>query len=165
MMRMARGHPAYVAAFMVLTAVVTVIVMPVGVPLLVPGAAVNTWDSARPLVLFVLAPVLAGTAVRGLWPPAAARLEPVVAAITRIATLALLVLVGIMHGRGVLDAVGSHAILAQVVFVAVVTVLAHLAGAGLIAPQRGVVTVGMSTRSIGAALAPLAALSLIPAPW
>jgi len=162
MMRMARGDPAYVAAFMVLTAVVTVIVMPVGVPLLVPGAAVNTWDLARPLLLFVLAPLLAGTAVRGLWPHAAARLEPVVAAITRIATLALLVLVGVIHGRGVLDAVGSHAILAQVVFVAVVTVLAHLAGAGLSAPQRGVVTVGMATRNIGAALAPLAAIESDP---
>ena len=162
MMRMARGDPAYVAAFMVLTAVVTVIVMPVGVPLLVPGAAVNTWDLARPLLLFVLAPVLAGTAVRGLWPRAAARLEPVVAGITRIATLALLVLVGILHGRGVLDAVGSHAILAQVVFVAVVTVLAHFAGAGLSAPQRGVVTVGMATRNIGAALAPLAAIEPDP---
>jgi BASS family bile acid:Na+ symporter len=162
MMRMARGDPAYVAAFMVLTAVVTVVVMPIGVPLLVPGAAVSAWDLARPLLLFVLAPVLAGTAVCGLWPHAAARLEPVVTTIARIATLALLVLVTVMYGRGVLDAVGSHAILAQVVFVAVVTVVADLAGAALHAPQRGVLTVGMSTRNIGAALAPLAAIERDP---
>jgi len=162
MMRTAGGDPAYVAAFMVLSAVVTVLVMPVGVPLLVPGATVSAWDLARPLLLFVLAPLLAGTAVRGLWPHAAERLEPAVAAVARVATLIMLVLVTIMYGRGVLDAVGSHAILAQVVFVAVVTVVAHLAGAALSAPQRVVVTVGMSTRNIGAALAPLAAIERDP---
>jgi BASS family bile acid:Na+ symporter len=138
MMRRAGGDPAYVAAFMVLTAVVTVIVMPIGVPLLVPGAAVSAWDLARPLVIFVLAPMLAGTAVRGLWPHAAMRLEPVVTAIARVATVVMLVLVIITYGRGVLDAVGSHAILVQLIFLAAVTLVADLAGAALGAPQRNV---------------------------
>jgi hypothetical protein len=73
----------------------------------------------------------------------------------------LLVLVTILYGRGVLDAVGSHAILAQVVFVVMVTVVADLAGAALHAPQRAW-TVGMSTRNIGAALALLAAIEPDP---
>jgi len=162
MMRKAGGDPAYVAAFMVLTAVVTVIVMPIGVPLLVPGAAVSAWDLARPLLLFVLSPLLAGTAVRGLWPDAAARLEPVVAAIARIATLVMVVLVIVTYGRGVVNAVGSYAILTQLIFLAAITLAADLAGAALSAPQRNVLTVGMSTRNIGAALAPLAAIESDP---
>ena len=47
-------------------------------------------------------------------------------------------------------------------FVAVVTVVTDLAGAVLSAPQRNVLTVGMSTRNIGAALAPLAAIEPDP---
>jgi BASS family bile acid:Na+ symporter len=66
----------------------------------------------------------------------------------------MLVLVTITYGRGVLDAVGSHAILTQALFVALVTVVADLAGAVLSASQRNVLTVGMATRNIGAALAP-----------
>ena len=162
MMRIARGDPAYVAAFMVLSAAVTVIVLPLGVPLLIPGATANAWDIARPLILLVLAPMVTGTALRGLWPHAAARLEPMVAVIARVATLVMLVLVTITYGRGVLNAVGSHAILTQLLFVAVVTVVTDLAGAVLSVPQRNVLTVGMSTRNIGAALAPLAAIEPDP---
>ena len=68
MMRIARGDPAYVAAFMVVSAAVTVIVLPLGVPLLIPGATANAWDIARPLALLVVAPMVSGSAIRGLWP-------------------------------------------------------------------------------------------------
>ena len=158
MMRIARGDPAYVAAFMVVSAAVTVLVLPLGVPLLIPGATANPWDIARPLLLLVVVPMVSGSAIRGLWPDVAARVEPVVSHIARAVTMVMLVLVTLVYGRGVLNAVGSHAILTQLMFVAAVTLLTDLAGAGLGAPQRNVLTVGMSTRNIGAALAPLSAI-------
>jgi len=162
MMRVARGDPAYVAAFMAVSAVVTAIVLPLGVPLLIPGATANPWDIARPLALLVVAPMVSGSAIRGLWPGVAARLEPIVSRIARVVTMVMLVLVVLVYGRGVWDAVGSHAILVQLIFVAAVTLIADLAGAALGAPQRNVLTVGMSTRNIGAALAPLAAIEPDP---
>lgn len=158
MMRIARGDPAYVAAFMVASAAVTVVVLPLGVPLLIPGATANPWDIARPLALLVVAPMVCGSAIRGLWPGVAARLEPVVSGIARVVTMVMLVLVTLVYGRGVMNAFGSHAILAQLLFVAVVTLVSDLAGAALGATQRNVLTVGMSTRNIGAALAPLSAI-------
>jgi len=86
----------------------------------------------------------------------------VVAAIARIATLVMVVLVIVTYGRGVVNAVGSYAILTQLIFLAAITLAADLAGAALSAPQRNVLTVGMSTRNIGAALAPLAAIESDP---
>jgi len=162
MMRLARGEPAYVAAFMAVSAAVTAILLPLGVPLLISGATANPWDIARPLALLVVAPMVSGSAIRGLWPGVAARIEPIVSRIARVVTMVMLVLVILVYGRGVLDAVGSHAILAQLLFVAAVTLVADLAGAALGAPQRNVLTVGMSTRNIGAALAPLSAIEPDP---
>jgi len=162
MMRLAGGDSAYVAAFMAVTAGVTAILLPLGVPLLIPGASANPWDIARPLILLVVAPMVAGSVIRGLWPGIAARVEPIVVRIARAVTMVMLVLVTVVYGRGVWNAVGSHAILAQLIFVAAVTLIADLAGAALGAPQRNVLTVGMSTRNIGAALAPLSAIEPDP---
>jgi len=162
MMRLAGGDSAYVAAFMAVTAGVTAILLPFGVPLLIPGASANPWDIARPLILLVVAPMVAGSVIRGLWPGIAARVEPIVVRIARAVTMVMLVLVTVVYGRGVWNAVGSHAILAQLIFVAAVTLIADLAGAALGAPQRNVLTVGMSTRNIGAALAPLSAIEPDP---
>jgi bile acid:Na+ symporter, BASS family len=162
MVRTARGDPAYAAAFMILSAVTTAAVMPVALPLLVPGLSADPWAVARPLLLFVLGPLLAGTAVRGLRPQAADRLAPPTAAVTRGAALALMLFIVFAHGRGVMDAIGSYAIATQVLFVVLVTIAADRLGAGLPDAQRSVLTIGLCTRNLGAALAPLAAIDRDP---
>jgi BASS family bile acid:Na+ symporter len=159
--REAHGDPAGMAAFIVLTTVATVLIMPLAVPLILTDAA-DPWDVARPLVLFVLLPLLAGTALRAFDPRAADAVRAPVAAVARAATAMLLVLVAVLHGRGILDAVGSHAILVQALFVAGVTLGADWIGAGLPHGQRTVLTIGLSTRNLGAALAPLAAVNPDP---
>jgi bile acid:Na+ symporter, BASS family len=162
MVRTGRGDPAYAAAFMALSAVTTAVVMPLAVPVLIPGLSADPWAVARPLLLFVIGPLLLGTAVRGLRPHAADRLLPTFAAVTRAATLALVLLIVLVHGGGVIDAIGSYAIATQVLFVSVVTIAADLMGAGLPDAQRTVLTIGLCTRNLGAALAPLAAIDQDP---
>ncbi len=156
--RLTRTDSAYMAAFMLLTAAVTVVLMPVGVPLLIPGSAAAPGVIARPLLLLVLLPLLAGVTIRGLRPAVADRMRPLLAGITRSMTLGLLVLLVVVHGHSVLEAVGSFAILAMLMFVAGVTLVAYLLGADLPDEQRNVLTIGMCTRSLGAALAPAAAI-------
>ena len=136
--RLARADSAYMAAFMVLTAAATVVLMPVGVPLLIPGSAAAPGVIARPLLLMVLLPLLAGVAIRGLRPGIADRMRPLLARITRALTVGLLVLMVAVHSRSVLDAVGSYAILAMLLFVGCVTLVAYLLGADLADEQRSV---------------------------
>jgi len=156
--RLVRADSAYMAAFMLLTAAVTVVLMPVGVPLLIPGSAAAPGVIARPLLLLVLLPLLAGVTIRGLRPGIADRTRPLLAGVTRALTLGLLVLLVVVHGHSVLEAVGSFAILAMLIFVAGVTLVAYLLGADLADEQRSVLTIGMCTRNLGAALAPAAAI-------
>ena len=158
MAQRARGNPAYMAAFIVLSAAGTVAVMPIAVPLLVPGVAADATAIAKPLLLFVLLPLALGMLIRGFRPRAAVRLTHTVAALTHAATFALLALAAVIYGGGVLNAIGSYAIVTQIVFLAAVALAADSLGARLPEPQRNVLTIGICTRNIGAALAPLAAI-------
>jgi BASS family bile acid:Na+ symporter len=159
--RTAHGDSACMAAFVVLAAGGTVLVMPVAVPLMLAGN-VGPWAVARPLVLFVLLPLLAGTALRGLRPQAADRARRPLDVAAQAATVGLMILIGVIHGRGMVDAVGSHAIAVQALFITAVTAGADWLGAGLPHGQRSVLTIGLSTRNLGAALAPLAAVDPDP---
>jgi BASS family bile acid:Na+ symporter len=135
MARSTGGDAASMAAVMVLSAALTVVVMPFAVSRLGTGLTADPLAIAAPLVMFVLLPLAGGVAVRS-------------------GGVALL-LVAVLYGPGVVTAVGSHAIAAQLLFLAAITVAAHAIGAGLPAAQRSVLTIAVSTRNLGAALAPL----------
>jgi BASS family bile acid:Na+ symporter len=126
------------------------------------GLSADPLTIARPLVLFVVLPLLAGTIIRGIHAPAAERLRPIVAVLTNVVGGVLLVVIAVQFGPAVYDAIGSYAIFTQLVFLAGVAVAAHVLGAGLRDEQRSVVTIGLCTRNLGAALAPLTAVDADP---
>jgi bile acid:Na+ symporter, BASS family len=161
MVQRAKGDLAYMAAFMILSTAATVVIMPLAVPALT-GLSVDPFTIAGPILFFVVGPLLLGMATRALHVDAAERAAPPFAAVTGIAGAVALLLVAVVHGPGVLDAVGSYAIATQVAFLGLVTVGAHCLGAGLPEAQGSVVTLGVCTRNLGAALAPLAAIDPDP---
>src|SRR5512135_2919696 len=75
---------AYVAAFMVLTAVGTVIYMPLAVPLLAKGFSADPWTIAKPLLLFMVIPLAVGVAIRQFSEASAEKLNRVVTTVTSI---------------------------------------------------------------------------------
>lgn len=162
MVRRARGDPASMAAFTLLSAVGTAVVMPLVVPRIVPGMTADPWTIARPLLLFVLLPLLLGTMIRGAQAAMADRLTPLADAVTSLTGVVLLLLLIVLHGRGLWGAVGSFAIAAQVLFTTSVVAAAYALGVVLRDEQRSVLTIGASTRNLGAALAPIAALDVDP---
>lgn len=162
MAQIARGDPAYMAAFVLLSAASTVVMMPIAAPLLIDGLSPDPVALARPLVLFVLLPLIVGMAVRARSAAAADRVRPLVAVVTSFAGGALLVVTGVLHAGSVLGAIGSYAIATQVLFFAAVTAAAHLFGSGLPHERRSVLTLGLCTRNLGAALAPLATIDHDP---
>lgn len=158
MVERAHGDIGYTAAFMLLTSVVTVAYMPFAVPLLVKGLTANAWTIAKPLLLLLLVPLAIGLIVQHRSAALAARIHPPLKKAIGIDTLFMLILCVVIYGREFMDLVGSYSIGAQVLFFATATVGPYLFSFGLPRAQRTVISLGMATRNLGAAFAPLFAI-------
>jgi BASS family bile acid:Na+ symporter len=158
MVRKARGDLGYTGALMLLAAIGTVAFMPFAVPRMVSGLTADAWVVGRPLLFFVLVPLLVGMAVKRCAEPVASRLYPLVKKTTDITTMVMLAVMAIVYGKDFIGAIGSYAIGTLVLFVGVVTLATDRLGFGLEQGQRSVLTIGMSTRNLGAAIAPLMAI-------
>ncbi len=154
----ARGDMGYTAAFMLLASVVTVVYMPFAVPVLVKGFSASAWTIAKPLLFFLVVPLAIGLAVQFRSARFASKLQPFVKKATGIDTLLMLALCVVIYGKAFLGLVGSYAIGVQILFFSVAAVGPYLLSFGLPQGQRSVLSLGMCTRNIGAALAPLFAV-------
>jgi BASS family bile acid:Na+ symporter len=155
----AGGDLAYVAAFMLLATLGTVIFMPLAMTLLVQEVKADAWTIAKPLVLYIIAPLTVGVAIRSRMGRVADRAHPVVKRVTIIDTLIMLALVLWIYGAELLRAVGTYAIGTQLLFYTIVAAASYGSAFQLPHSQRSVLTLGISTRNIGAAFAPLSAVS------
>jgi len=151
----AHGDVNYAASFMLLASGGTVVYMPIAVPLLVKGLTVSAWTVAQPMLFLVLIPLVVGIAVHRWRPSTASLLQPYVKKITGVDTLLMLLVVVVMYGRGFASAIGTWAILAQVLFYTVTIVASYGLAFGVAPRRKSVLTLGLSTRNCGAALAPL----------
>jgi BASS family bile acid:Na+ symporter len=155
MVRRAGGDLSYAAAFMLIAAVTTVVLMPLAIPVIVPGLSVDPWTIARPLVILLFLPMAAGTMTKTLAPSLAARLLRIVRPVGNAATVLLLAALAVRYFQGFVGAIGSYAIAAQLIYALGLVLGAYVMGAGMPAGQRSVLSLGACTRNLGAALAPL----------
>jgi BASS family bile acid:Na+ symporter len=160
--RRAGGDLAYAAAFMLIGAAGTVLFMPLALPLVAPHLNVDVWAIAKPLLVLLLAPLVIGLAIKAAAPTVAATLRRIVKLVADIATLSMLAAIVIVYFDGFVDAIGSYAIGTQLLFAIGVTVGAYALSAGLKPQQRSVISLGVCTRNLGAAFAPLLAASADP---
>ena len=151
----AKGDLGYCAAFMLLSSVGTVVFMPFAVPLMVQGLTVTAWSIARPLVMVLLAPLAIGMGILRASAPLAGRIRPLVKKAASVATLSVIALCIIVYGKGLLGVASSFAVASQLIFFCCVTALPHLLRFGLRNEQKIVLSTGMATRNLGAAVAPL----------
>lgn len=154
----ARGDLGYTAAFMLLASVVTVVYLPFAVPVLVKGLSANPLTIAKPLLLFLLLPLAIGLAIQSRSASTASKLHPFVNKATGIDTILMLALCLLIYCKEFLEMVGSYAIGSQIVFFSVATVGPYFLSFGLLRGQKSVLALGMSTRNLGAAFAPLFAI-------
>jgi bile acid:Na+ symporter, BASS family len=151
----AHGDVNYAASFMLLASAGTVVYMPIAVPLLVKGLTVSAWTVAQPMLFLVLIPLLVGIAIQMRRPSTASAIQPYVKKITGVDTLLMLLVVVVMYGKGFAGAIGTWAILAQVLFFTLTIVASYALALGVPPRRKSVITLGLSTRNCGAALAPL----------
>ena len=156
--RKAKGDVAFAAALLLLTAVGTVVMMPLMLPLMIKGLTVSAWAIAKPLLTLVLTPLLIGIAIRVYAAKAADKLFPVVKKIAGLFTLLVLIFVLALYGKKMLDSMGSFAIGAQLLFLGGMALVSYLVGFGLKQNQRSIIALGMGTRNIAAVFAVLMAI-------
>jgi len=155
----ARGDLAYAAAFMLLASLVTVVYMPLAVPVMVKGLTTDAWTIAKPLVFFLMVPLAIGLTIQRVSASTAAKLEPIVKKTTGIDTLLMLVMCIVVYAKGFLGAVGTYAIGTLILFFTLATAASYGLSFGLPQNQKSVLALGMATRNLGAAFAPLFAIA------
>lgn len=158
MVEKARGDMGYAAAFMLIASVFTVAYMPFAVPLLVKGLSANAWTIAKPLLLFLLVPLAIGLLIQRSVPAIAEKIHPSVKLGTTIDTVLMLVLCIVIYGKAFAGTLGTHAIGTQILFFTISTIASYVLSFGLPSGQKSVISLGMATRNLGAAFAPLFAI-------
>lgn len=151
----ARGDVNYAASFMLLASAVTVVYMPFMVPVLVKGLSATPWMIAKPMLAFILLPMVVGVIFKLRWESIAAKVQPFVKKATGLDTLAMVTLLLVVYGKGLISSVGTFALGSQVVLVAVIAVAAYWLGFGMPKPQKQILVLGLCARNVGAAMAPL----------
>ncbi len=153
--KMAEGDLAYVVAFMLITSIGTVVFMPLAIPVMLQGFSTSAWLIAKPLILFIAIPLGIGIVIRARAASFALKVRPGIGKFTDLDTTVMLLILLWMYGKDYLSAVGSYAIGAQILFYGLVAFGAYSLRWGLEESQRSVLAIGLLTRNIGAAVAPL----------
>jgi predicted Na+-dependent transporter len=147
----ARGNMALSVGLMVLLMVVTVLYMPLVLPLLIRGVTVDPWDIARSLIVLMLIPLAVGLFTKARYAPTAGQLQPHMAQASTFA-LALLLVAGLLSNlSAMLAIIGTGGFVAALLFLAGAFVIGYLLG-GKDAQTRSVLGLGTAQRNLAAAL-------------
>ncbi|HEY4284299.1 MAG TPA: bile acid:sodium symporter [Chthoniobacterales bacterium] len=149
--QLAKGNLAFAVGLMVLLMVVTVIYLPLVLPLLLSGVSVNSAKIARSLVLLMLLPLAVGLASKVWFATAAARVRSVLERIANFSLILFTLLLIIVNFRSVLDIFGTRGILAGLLFIAISFGIGWFLG-GPDPDGRRVVALGTAQRNIAAAI-------------
>ena len=118
------------AAVMLMLMLVTVLYLPIVLPLILSGISVDGWGIAKSLSLQLLLPIVAGMVVVQFLPSLANKVQSSVARIGNISLYVLMVATLIGYSPNMISIVGTGAILVGLVFVLGAFGLGYLTGAG-----------------------------------
>ena len=93
----AKIDAAAATGLMVLLVVVTILVLPIALPLLLTGISVTFWDIASGLIILILVPLAVSLFVRARYPEAAASALPHFAQASNLSLLFLMVLMVVLN--------------------------------------------------------------------
>jgi len=149
--QIAGGSAPYSAGLLVLLLLVTIVYMPLVVPLEVAEADVSAAAIAKPLILSMLVPLGVGLLVRAGRPPWAARFLPLVARVTNLALYALIALTLVLHLRSLLGLFGTGAILASALVIGGAFLIGYVLR-GFRGEERGEAALATAQRNYAAAI-------------
>jgi BASS family bile acid:Na+ symporter len=147
----AKGDVAFAVALMALLMAGTVVLLPIALPWLSPGAKVSAWQIGRPLLLLMVLPLIVGLVFKARLGSFTQQLRFALSWVSNASLLLVLVLVVVLNLPGVLKVFGTGAIAACMLF----TIMAGLAGllsVGAGIATRKVMVLGTGFRNLAAAL-------------
>jgi BASS family bile acid:Na+ symporter len=147
----AKGNAAFSVGLMVLLMVVTVVYMPLVLPLLLSGVSINAWDIAKSLIFLMLLPLGIALFVKARWSEIAEGLHPLMAQASSIGIVVLIVGGVILQWDNIVSLIGTGGLIAIVIFLLVALVLGYFAG-GSDAGTRSVMGLGTAQRNLSAAM-------------
>jgi len=147
-----RGDLGVAAALMVLLTAGTILFLPFGLPIMIPGLHADAWAIARPLLLLIVLPLVTGMLIKGWAASLASRAAPILASISNAALLLLFVLLLTLNFKALLGVVGSGAILAAITYFAGLFALSWLLSRPF--EHRRIFALATVARNFGAALVP-----------
>jgi BASS family bile acid:Na+ symporter len=151
LVQVAKGAVAMSVGVMTLLMVVTVLYMPLVLPILLPGVQVSPVGIAQSLVLFLLIPLVLGLAIKARYAGMAEAIQPAMAQIGNAGLMLGFVALLALKGPSLLGTFGSGALLAMALLIAG----AFLIGWLLARPDRAVrpvLALGSAQRNLSAAL-------------
>lgn len=129
----------------------SIVMMPITLPVLIPGLEASALSIAMPLVLQMMLPLVLGLILQQLAPLLAARLYPVLKSVTSISALAAIILLLVTNMRGMLGTISTGAGLLALGFVLFVMSIGYLGG--ILIKSPGIVhALAGGQRNIAAAL-------------
>ena len=151
--QVAKGNLAFAVGLMVLLMVVTIIYLPLVLPLLLTGVTVNPLQIATTLVVLMLIPLAIGLFMKARYESAAAGLQPVMAQASNYSIILVLVLMLVLNFSNVISVIGTGGILALLIFIVVTFVLGYFVGGiGSDSGIKRVAGLGTAQRNVSAAL-------------
>jgi BASS family bile acid:Na+ symporter len=147
----AKGNIAFSVGLMVLLMVVTIIYLPLVLPLLLGDVEVSAWDIAQSLIIMMLIPLAAGLFIKARYEEAAAKIQPTFGMAANIALLTMMVLGLVLNFSSMIALVGTFGILAGIVFIIIALIIGYLMG-GSDPRDKSVMGLGTAQRNISAAL-------------
>ena len=149
--QMAKGDVALSVGLMTMLRVLTVVYMPVELPLFLADVEVSAWDIASSLITMMLLPLAIGLVWKARWPGTADTLQPHMSQASTFAILFLVVGGVILSWTDIVDLVGTGGLLAAIVFLLVSLGLGYASG-GSDPAIRSVLGLGTAQRNLSAAL-------------
>ncbi len=147
----AKGDMAFSVGLMVLLMVVTVIYLPIVLPLLLSGVEVNPLDIAKSLIVTMLVPLAIGLFIKARYEETAAHLQPTFAQASNTSLMLMMGILLVLNVSNILSTIGTGVLIAGAIFIVVSFVIGYLLG-GPGGDTKAVLGLGTGQRNIAAAL-------------
>ena len=147
----AKGHLAFSVGLTVLLMVLSVVYMPLVLPLLLNGISVDPLKIATSLLLLMLLPLGVGLAVKSGLERVAVRLEPLFSTVSNLTLVLLMALIFVTNIQNILSLYGTRGVIASALFLVAGSIIGWFLG-GPAAETRSVMSLGTAQRNIAAAL-------------